>query len=53
MGYFSAIACFRIAVATLVLIDFCSVFYELKIFASDQAILPLGLGLIQTEYTPC
>lgn len=50
IDYYRIIALFRIAVATLASIDFLSVFYELKIFASDHAILPLKLGLIETEY---
>ncbi|MXV37916.1 hypothetical protein GO491_04375 [Flavobacteriaceae bacterium Ap0902] len=50
LNYYQICGLFRIAVVSLAFIDLSSLLYDYKLFFSDKAILPIQLGLVDTEY---
>ncbi|WP_340066465.1 hypothetical protein [Ascidiimonas aurantiaca] len=50
IDYYKICAIFRIIVVSLAIIDFISVFRDLRLFLSPHSIVPLELGLLETEY---
>lgn len=50
INYLEICSVFRILVTTLAIIDFTSILFDFNAFFSSKAILPIQLGIIDTEY---
>ncbi|WP_156809732.1 hypothetical protein [Riemerella columbina] len=49
-NYYQICGLFRIAIVLLAIIDLFSLIYDFNLFFSEKAILPIQLGLIDSEY---